>query len=152
MVIKEKDNWDKRPKEPLSAIGWQRTRPHVTESERPAGSCHHRVSRLARSPLLSSAFCITTGVFPTREDTNIRAETRPFSTMPSASRHSRQSLSGSPPLSTPTYSVSHATAIGTQKLNIVSRVVIEGSAERGANGAAIKMYMRVSSLFVFTAP
>ena len=39
-----------------------------------------------------------------------------------------------------------------RELNIVSRVVIEGSAERGANGAAIKMYMRVSSLFVFTAP
>ena len=42
-------------------------------------------------------------------------------------------------------SLSHVTAVGQQKLNIVTRVAIEGRAERGANGANIKMYLKVSS-------
>ncbi|KAI1794647.1 hypothetical protein LXA43DRAFT_940530 [Ganoderma leucocontextum] len=62
--------------------------------------------------------------------------------MPSSTRYSRSSVSGSPPLSTP--SLSHATTVGQQKLNIVTRVAIEGRAERGANGAAIKMYLKIS--------
>ncbi|PIL24265.1 hypothetical protein GSI_14018 [Ganoderma sinense ZZ0214-1] len=63
--------------------------------------------------------------------------------MPASTRYSRPSISGSPPLSfSPT--LSHATAVGQQKLNIVMRVVIEGRAERGANGAAIKMYLKIS--------
>ncbi|TBU42065.1 hypothetical protein BD309DRAFT_1081657 [Dichomitus squalens] len=62
--------------------------------------------------------------------------------MPSSTRYSSQSLSGSPPLSA--YSVSHATALGPQKLNVVTRVAIEGRAERGANGASIKMYLKIS--------
>ncbi|KAI0362449.1 hypothetical protein OH77DRAFT_1467190 [Trametes cingulata] len=64
--------------------------------------------------------------------------------MPSSTRYGRQSISGSPPLSTTAYSVSHATTVGQQKLNVVTRLAIEGRAERGANGAAIKMYLKIS--------
>ncbi|KAI0748562.1 hypothetical protein C8Q80DRAFT_1172509 [Daedaleopsis nitida] len=66
--------------------------------------------------------------------------------MPSSTRYSRPSISGSlsPPLSTPTYSVSHGTAVGQQKLNIVTRVAIEGRAERGENGAPLKVYLKIS--------
>ncbi|KAH9945847.1 uncharacterized protein BXZ73DRAFT_86103 [Epithele typhae] len=64
--------------------------------------------------------------------------------MPSLPRYSRQSRSGSPTVSSPAYSVSHATALGPQKLNIVTRVAIEGAAERGKNNVTIRMYMRIS--------
>ncbi len=64
--------------------------------------------------------------------------------MPASTRYSRSSISGSPPLSF-SPSISHTTTVGPQKLNIVTRVVIEGRAERGANGAAIKMYLKVSN-------
>ncbi|KAM5532098.1 hypothetical protein V8D89_014262 [Ganoderma adspersum] len=63
--------------------------------------------------------------------------------MPASTRYSRPSISGSPPLSF-SPSLSHATTVGQQKLNIVTRVAIEGRAERGANGAAIKMYLKIS--------
>lgn len=65
--------------------------------------------------------------------------------MPSSTRYRRQSTPGSPPLSTAAYSVSHATTVGQSKLNIVTRLAIEGRAERGANGAAIKIYLKVCS-------
>ncbi|RDX56450.1 hypothetical protein OH76DRAFT_1509070 [Lentinus brumalis] len=66
--------------------------------------------------------------------------------MPSSTRYSGRSVTGSPPLSFPssTYSISHGTTVGSQKLNIVTRVAIEGRAERGAKGAGIKMYMKIS--------
>ncbi len=65
--------------------------------------------------------------------------------MPSSTRYSGRSVTGSPPLSFPssTYSISHGTTVGSQKLNIVTRVAIEGRAERGAKGAGIKMYLKV---------
>ncbi|KAI0672915.1 hypothetical protein C8Q78DRAFT_970556 [Trametes maxima] len=63
--------------------------------------------------------------------------------MPFSTRSSRPYTSSSPPLST-AYSVSHATTIGQPKLNVVTRLAIEGRAERGANGAAIKMYLKIS--------
>ena len=66
--------------------------------------------------------------------------------MSSSERHGRQSLPSSPPLSVApsSYSVSHATSIGQQRLNVVTRVAIEGRSERGANGASIKMYLKVN--------
>ncbi|KAI0372964.1 hypothetical protein BV20DRAFT_938919 [Pilatotrama ljubarskyi] len=64
--------------------------------------------------------------------------------MPSSTRYGRQSISGSPLLSTTAYSTSHATTVGQQKLNVVTRLAIEGRAERGANGAAIKIYLKIS--------
>ncbi|KAI0822835.1 hypothetical protein BC628DRAFT_1412100 [Trametes gibbosa] len=64
--------------------------------------------------------------------------------MPGSTRYRRQSTPGSPPLSTTAYSVSHATTVGPQKLNVVTRLSIEGRAERGANGAAIKIYLKIS--------
>ncbi|KAI0636674.1 hypothetical protein C8Q77DRAFT_1049373 [Trametes polyzona] len=64
--------------------------------------------------------------------------------MPSSMRYRRQSAPGSPPLSTIAYSTSHATTVGQQKLNVVTRLAIEGRAERGADGAAIKVYLKIS--------
>ncbi|KAI0780629.1 hypothetical protein BD413DRAFT_607898 [Trametes elegans] len=64
--------------------------------------------------------------------------------MASSARYRRQSTSGSPPLSTTAYSTSYATTVGQQKLNVVTRLAIEGRAERGANGAAIKIYLKIS--------
>ncbi|KAI0723934.1 hypothetical protein C8T65DRAFT_825063 [Cerioporus squamosus] len=66
--------------------------------------------------------------------------------MPSSTRYSGRSVTGSPPLSFPSsaYSISHGTTVGAQKLNIVTRVAIEGRAERGAKGAEIKMYLKIS--------
>ncbi|KAI9069109.1 hypothetical protein FKP32DRAFT_1641328, partial [Trametes sanguinea] len=72
--------------------------------------------------------------------------------MPSSSRYSRPSISGSPPLTSRAYSVSHATTVGQQKLNVVTRLAIEGRAERGANGAAIKMYLKISLPLDSVAP
>ncbi|KAI0664686.1 hypothetical protein C8Q70DRAFT_6209 [Cubamyces menziesii] len=63
--------------------------------------------------------------------------------MPTSTRYSRPSISSSPPLSS-AYSVSHATAVAQQKLNVVTRLAIEGRAERGANGAGIHMYLKIS--------
>ncbi|KAI0333548.1 hypothetical protein GY45DRAFT_1432280 [Cubamyces sp. BRFM 1775] len=63
--------------------------------------------------------------------------------MPTSTRYSRPSTSSSPPLSS-AYSVSHATSVGQQKLNVVTRLAVEGRAERGANGAAIHMYLKIS--------
>ncbi|KAI0647363.1 hypothetical protein C8Q79DRAFT_908570 [Trametes meyenii] len=63
--------------------------------------------------------------------------------MPLSTRSSRPYTSSSPPLST-AYSVSHATTVGQPKLNVVTRLAIEGRAERGANGAAIRMYLKIS--------
>jgi len=58
----------------------------------------------------------------------------------STSRHTRAL---SPPLSTS----SQAFTIGTQpKLNIVTRLAIEGRAKHGQDGAAIKMYLKVCNL------
>ncbi|KAI8989730.1 hypothetical protein BD414DRAFT_570325 [Trametes punicea] len=64
--------------------------------------------------------------------------------MPTSTRYSVPSVSGSPPLSSIGYSTSHATTAGQQKLHVVSRLAIEGRAERGANGAAIKMYLKIN--------
>ncbi|RPD66439.1 hypothetical protein L226DRAFT_479092 [Lentinus tigrinus ALCF2SS1-7] len=66
--------------------------------------------------------------------------------MPSSTRFSGRSVTDSPPLSFPSsaYSISHGTTVGAQKLNIVTRVAIEGRAERGAKGADIKMYLKIS--------
>lgn len=65
--------------------------------------------------------------------------------MPSSSRHTR---TVSPPLTTASYS--NATAIGQQKLNVVTRLAIEGKSKKDWDGASIKMYLKVSRLLVYT--
>jgi len=58
---------------------------------------------------------------------------------PASSRHTRTL---SPPLSSPPLSNS-ALTIGQQRLNVVTRLAIEGKAKQGDNGATIKMYLKV---------
>ena len=98
------------------------------------------LSTLPRPRLLPLA------VFLDPKGTKYYAPTRvhPSNHMPTSTRYSRPSISSSPPLSS-AYSVSHATAIAQQKLNVVTRLAIEGRAERGANGAGIHMYLKVSA-------
>jgi len=58
---------------------------------------------------------------------------------PSASRHVR-------PMSPPPSTSSQAFTIGQQqKLNVVTRLAIEGKAKQGQDGASIKMYLKVSA-------
>lgn len=60
---------------------------------------------------------------------------------PAQSRHARTL---SPPLST--VGSSHFTATAQQpKLNVVTRLTIEGKAKEGQDGIAIKMYLKVRS-------
>ncbi|KZT69808.1 hypothetical protein DAEQUDRAFT_241238 [Daedalea quercina L-15889] len=59
--------------------------------------------------------------------------------MPSSSRHTR---TVSPPLTTASYS--NATTMGQQKLNVVTRLAIEGKSKKGWDGASIKMYLKIS--------
>ncbi|OBZ69129.1 hypothetical protein A0H81_10722 [Grifola frondosa] len=61
--------------------------------------------------------------------------------MSSSSRHGRSGTGSSPTRSTATYS--QVTAAGQQKLNVVTRVAIEGKSKSG-KGAAIKMYLKIS--------
>lgn len=56
---------------------------------------------------------------------------------PASSRHARTL---SPPLSTSSQAL---TAGQQQRLNVVTRLAIEGKAKQGENGAAIKMYLKV---------
>ena len=65
--------------------------------------------------------------------------------MPSSSRHTR---TVSPPLTTASYS--NATAIGQQKLNVVTRLAIEGKSKKDWDGASIKMYLKVSRFLIHT--
>lgn len=67
--------------------------------------------------------------------------------MPPSSRHGRTTTS-SPPLST------YSTTTGNQhKLNVVTRLAIEGKATRGTegktDGASIKMFLKVSICYAF---
>lgn len=65
--------------------------------------------------------------------------------MPSSSRHTR---TVSPPLTTASYS--NATTIGQQKLNVVTRLAIEGKSKKDWDGASIKVYLKVSRRLVCT--
>jgi len=59
--------------------------------------------------------------------------------MSSYSRHARTL---SPPLTSTSYS--NALTAGQQKLNIVTRLSIEGKSKKGWDGASIKMYLKMS--------
>lgn len=58
--------------------------------------------------------------------------------MPSSSRHAR---TASPPLTSTSYS---NTLAAGQRLNVVTRLAIEGKSQRGSEGAAIRMYLKMS--------
>ncbi|KAI0950172.1 hypothetical protein AcV7_008720 [Taiwanofungus camphoratus] len=59
--------------------------------------------------------------------------------MSGSSRHGRTL---SPPLSATSYS--YAATAGQQKLNVVTRLAIEGKSKKGWDGASIKMYLKIS--------
>lgn len=75
---------------------------------------------------------------------------RPFSPPTSAVGSMHHSHSGhtrtrtlSPPLSNTSYSPTITPGPQQQKLNVVTRVAIEGKAKQGQDGVAIKMYLKV---------
>jgi len=62
-----------------------------------------------------------------------------------APAQSRNARTLSPPLSTVGSSHTFTATAQQQKLNVVTRLAIEGKAKEGQDGVAIKMYLKVRS-------
>lgn len=75
-------------------------------------------------------------------------ESRPVALNYSMSGSSRHGRTLSPPLSATSYS--YAATAGQQKLNVVTRLAIEGKSKKGWDGASIKMYLKVREAVILS--